>query len=360
MTYTDPLALPDGWVAVSLGSLLDGIEAGKSFECLTRPAASDEWGIIKVSAMTWGTFDERENKAVPPGIRFDPSHEIGAGDLLLSRANTTELVGATVLVAHCRHHLLLSDKSMRLLVPPQVDSRWLKFALTSPSAREQMSAVATGTSDSMRNISQDKVRAISLLLPPLPEQRRIVAEIETQFARLEAGVAALKRVQANLKRYRAAVLHAACEGRLVPTEAELARAEGRDYETGDQLLARAVTERVARMSLGRAALTSEAPRTATHPIQARPNSEGSAAASSGLPQLSPGWAWARVDQVGSVQLGRQRAPQHHIGSHMRPYLRVANVYEDRLDLSNVLEMNFDPIEFETYRLRSGDILLNEG
>ncbi len=62
-------------------------------------------------------------------------------------------------------------------------------------------------------------------LAPLAEQRRIVAEIEKQFTRLEAGVAALRRVQANLKRYRAAVLKAACEGRLVPTEAELAKSE---------------------------------------------------------------------------------------------------------------------------------------
>ena len=66
----------------------------------------------------------------------------------------------------------------------------------------------------------------------MTEQREIVAEIEKQFTRLEAGVAGLRRVQANLKRYRAAVLKAACEGKLVPTEAELARQEGRTYETG--------------------------------------------------------------------------------------------------------------------------------
>ena len=62
-------------------------------------------------------------------------------------------------------------------------------------------------------------------------------EIEKQFTRLEAGVGALKRVQANLKRYRAAVLKAAVEGRLVPTEAELARREGRSYEPASELLA---------------------------------------------------------------------------------------------------------------------------
>ena len=72
----------------------------------------------------------------------------------------------------------------------------------------------------------------------LAEQHRIVEEIESQLTRLDAGVAALKRVQANLKRYRAAVLKAACEGRLVPTEADLARREGRPYEPASALLAR--------------------------------------------------------------------------------------------------------------------------
>ena len=83
-------------------------------------------------------------------------------------------------------------------------------------------------------------------LPPLAEQHRIVAEIEKQFTRLDASVAALKRIQANLKRYRASVLRAACEGELVPTEAELARAEGRDYEPADRLLERILADRRAR------------------------------------------------------------------------------------------------------------------
>lgn len=67
-----------------------------------------------------------------------------------------------------------------------------------------------------------------------------------------------------------------------------------------------------------------------------------------------------VEEVGSVQLGRQRAPQHHTGPNMRPYLRVANVFEDRIDLSDVKEMNFTPEEFEKFKLHDGDVLLNEG
>ena len=76
-----------------------------------------------------------------------------------------------------------------------------------------------------------------------PEQRRIVEAIQTQFTRLDNAVTALQRVKANLKRYRASVLKAACEGRLVPTDAELARSEGRDYEPAGVLLKRLLSER---------------------------------------------------------------------------------------------------------------------
>ena len=73
-----------------------------------------------------------------------------------------------------------------------------------------------------------------------------------------------------------------------------------------------------------------------------------------------GWRRLRVDEAGRVTLGRQRAPQHERGRHMRPYLRVANVYENRIDTSDVLRMNFEPEEIAVYELRAGDILLNEG
>jgi type I restriction enzyme S subunit len=81
---------------------------------------------------------------------------------------------------------------------------------------------------------------------------------------------------------------------------------------------------------------------------------------SGLPDLPVGWAWSTVEGVGAVQLGRQRSPEHHTGPHMRPYLRVANVFEDRIDSSDVMSMNFSPEEFDRYRLHPGDVLLNEG
>lgn len=72
------------------------------------------------------------------------------------------------------------------------------------------------------------------------------------------------------------------------------------------------------------------------------------------------WSVVPVGQAGRVDLGRQRAPKYHRGPNMRPYLRVANVFEDRIDLSDVKEMEFPEAHYEQYRLHPGDILLNEG
>src|SRR5690242_21963936 len=95
------------------------------------------------------------------------------------------------------------------------------------------------------------------------------------------------------------------------------------------------------------------------PIPAHETSSKDLGTNSRCP-LPMGWEWAKVGEVGEVKLGRQRSPEHHHGLHMRPYLRVANVYEDRIDTSDVMEMNFTAEEVEVYELKPGDVLLNEG
>lgn len=123
----------------------------------------------------------------------------------------------------------------------EFDHRWLSWFVNAHPFRVAVSGLQAGST--RKRISRGNLGTIQLPLPPLDEQRRIVAEIEQQFTRLEAGVRALRQVQTKLKRYRAAVLKAACEGRLVPTEAELARQEGRSYEPASEILAHILTER---------------------------------------------------------------------------------------------------------------------
>ena len=150
---------------------------------------------------------------------------------------------------------------------------------------EKVNPIQRGTS--YPAVRDSDVLAQPFPLPPLAEQHRIVAEIEKQFTRLDASVAALKRVQANLKRYRASVLKEACEGKLVPTEAALARAEGRDYEPAGQLLERILAERRARWE-------SQEKRRGKYKEPSPPDI-------SDLPELPRGWVWATVEQMVALE-----------------------------------------------------------
>ena len=143
----------------------------------------------------------------------------------------------------------------------------------------------TTPSVTVKHLSSRTVADIPLPLPSLKEQRRIVAEIEKQFSRLEEGVGALRRVQANLKRYRAAVLKAACEGQLVPTEAELAKSKKRKFETGEELLARILAERRKNWQ-GRGKYK--------EPVAPDPSELG---------KLPEGWEWVSVEQIGRIETG---------------------------------------------------------
>jgi type I restriction enzyme S subunit len=194
---------------------------------------------------------------------------------------------------------------------------------------------------------------------PLSEQRRILAEIEKQFTRLEAGVVALNRVRANLKRYRAAVLKAAVEGRLVATEAELARREGRAYEPASELLKRILAERRTRWEADQLAKLHAAGNEQKDGSWKQRYKEPAGPDTANLPSLPDGWTWATVAQIGEVQLGRQRSPKKRSKDYPTKYIRAANITETGIDLTDVLDMEFDPQERERYLLRHGDIVLSE-
>lgn len=221
--------LPPEWPATSLGLLIDRIEAGKSVRAEGRAADESEWGVIKVSAMSWGTFLEDENKAVLDDRLINREYEIRAGDLLFSRANTEELVGATVLVSSARDQLLLSDKSLRLVPREGIDKAWLNYILASGPARRQFSERATGTSDSMRNLSQQKILATTLPLPGTNEQAEIARRVDAILQLGDLSEARLTRAEQKLDHARRAILGKAFRGELMPQDSTdaLARDQSR-------------------------------------------------------------------------------------------------------------------------------------
>jgi type I restriction enzyme S subunit len=147
------------------------------------------------------------------------------------------------------------------------------------------------------------VREHVLPIPPLPEQRRIVDAIDSYLTRLDDAVASLDRAQARLKAYRASVLKAAVEGRLVPTEASLARTEKRDYEPADALLARILKERRRRWEEAELARLKAAGKTPKDDKWKAKYEEPLAPETAGLPALPEGWCWTCLGQAFTVTVG---------------------------------------------------------
>lgn len=183
-------AIPGDWQFLPLRQLIDRMDAGSSPLCDAQPAKPGEWGVLKVSAVSWDGFDDRENKALPSAITPCLTDEVNVGDIVASRANTTELCGAVERVHTLYARLLLCDKTWRLHVRKYTDPDWLVAALKLPNTRRQIEAVATGTSDSMKNIAKRDFLGVHLPVPSNKEQRRIaealgLAEKAIQRARAE-------------------------------------------------------------------------------------------------------------------------------------------------------------------------------
>lgn len=165
---------------VSLSDVIADLQNGWSPKCLTRPATGDEWGVLKVGAVSFGWFDERQNKALPPSLKPREQYEVKPGDLIISRANIARYVGACALVDKVRPRLMLCDKLFRVVWKEEspVLPKYLDEILKIPHLRWQIENNLTGASPTMKNISKPALMALRFPLPPLDIQEAIIAEIE--------------------------------------------------------------------------------------------------------------------------------------------------------------------------------------
>jgi type I restriction enzyme S subunit len=219
-----------------------------------------------------------------------------------------------------------------IFLPEQINRDYVYRYLA--SIRQDL--IKQGKGGAQSNISNGLVRQTLIPIPPLNEQRRIVAKIEELFSDLDAGVAALERAKANLKRYRAAVLKAAVEGKLT----ESWRAENPDTEPAAKLLERILAERRKKWEADQLA-------------------KFDAAGKEPPKNWKEKYVEPSIGQLGTIQLGRQRSPKNRSDEFPTKYIRAANLTESGLDLTDVLDMEFQPGELETYRLHKGDVLLSE-
>lgn len=217
--YTENLPqLPDGWVWASLDMLLENIKAGKSFRCEERPPKENEIGVVKVSAVSWGEYNEMESKTCIDATKINADYYIKENDFLMSRANTIQLVGACVISRDVTLTNMLSDKILRLdfIIESLIFKNWILHLMRSKIGREQIEASATGNQESMKNISQDSIRKISVPLPPTDEIKFLIKELSEKFNAIQDTSNLLSMNFDNLAQQRKNILKDAFTGKLVP------------------------------------------------------------------------------------------------------------------------------------------------
>jgi type I restriction enzyme S subunit len=344
--------LPPGWVSTTLGEVFRWGSGG-------TPTSTNK--TYYGGHIPWLIIGDLDDKIVSTS-----SHTITASGLQSSSAKWVE-VGSVLLAMYgsigklgIAGTRLTTNQAIAFTSPEPIEGKYLFYYLLGQRRRlNQMGSGAT-----QNNISQTVIRGFPFLLAPLPEQHRIVAEIERQFSLLDAGVANLRRVSANLKRYRASVLQAACEGRLVPTEAALALAEGRSYEPADVLLTRILAERRARWEAEQVAKMEVQGKLALNGAWKAKYQEPAAPDTSKLRGLPEGWGWCSASQVCDfITKGTTPAAEKmQAGQGDVPFIKVYN-----LTNYGVLDFSVNPtfINQKTHqrdlarsKVFPGDILMN--
>lgn len=189
--FGNPVTNEKGWRRVPLGDLLSSIESGWSPVCEDRQANHDEWGVLKLGAVTWGTYDETKNKALPSNFTPRPDVEVKQGDLLFARKNTKDLVAASAYVSSTRGKLMMPDLVFRLVIEKKapLDKIFLWRLLSEAHKKRSIQQLAGGAAGSMPNISKKKLLAVDIELPPL--------DLQSAFAARFRGLMSLQKQMGN-------------------------------------------------------------------------------------------------------------------------------------------------------------------
>jgi len=329
-----------GWSVMYLGDLLERVTNGLTCDQEKEPPGIP---VTRIETISNGVVNFERVRYVRD---IDDAKKnrflLQRGDILFSHINSDPHLGKTAVVTsdkpllHGMNLLLLRTKRELL------DPYYLHYLLNYYRHIGTFMAIAQHAVN-QSSLNQKKINSLEIPLAPLDLQKRIVAEIEKQFSRLDESIANLKRVKANLKRYKASVLKAAVEGRLVETEAELARSEGRSYETGEQLLQRILETRRSQWKGKGKYKEPAAPDTVD------------------LPELPEGWVWAKFEQV-TERVTKGSSPNWQGFDYCDkgiPFVRSQNVGWGVTDLTDIafLSPAFNEVEKKSV-LREGDVLLN--
>lgn len=182
--FGEPVRNERKWNKLPLDKLLSNIDSGWSPKCESVPAVGEQWGVLKLSAITSGCYKPSKNKAMLPNVEPKTQHAVKDGDLLFARKNTHDLVAATAFVYESPSKLLLPDLIFRLVIKDknEIHPIYLWKLLSYPSKRKEIQSLAAGAAGSMPNISKANLKSALIPVPEIGLQHKfveIVSKIKT-------------------------------------------------------------------------------------------------------------------------------------------------------------------------------------
>jgi type I restriction enzyme S subunit len=172
--------VPNKWVDNCIGDLIKGLESGVSVNGIDRLRLSGEKAVLRVSAVTYGTFNPFAAKVITiPSELQRAKTKPKLGQIVISRSNTEELVGASAFIDTEYPDLYLPDKLWQTIPKSTTHMKWLSYILASDHVRYTLSNLATGTSGSMKNITKGELLGVKVSVPPILEQRKIAKVLST-------------------------------------------------------------------------------------------------------------------------------------------------------------------------------------
>ncbi|APD91020.1 hypothetical protein BM524_15125 [Alteromonas mediterranea] len=180
--FGDPKSNPKRWQKKPLKNILEKLVGGKSLAAPEQHTDVSEYRVLKISAVTSGQYNPLESKALPADYIPPKEHFVQVNDLLISRANTTELVGATTMVFDTPENLLLPDKLWKFQWKESepLSQIFMWKLLSSKAMRHRLSEISSGSGGSMKNISKSKLLELEVIFPDYEKQM----EYENFYLRL--------------------------------------------------------------------------------------------------------------------------------------------------------------------------------
>jgi len=306
----------------------------------------DNGDIPWVSPKDMKTFElhDSQDKITAKAVEASPAKLVPAGSVLM--VVRSGILAHTFPVAIARRPVTLNQDMKAITPKAGLSSEFLAYQLRAQASRILNSCTKSGTT--VASVETKQLQALPIWVPSTELQSKIVEELDKQLSRLGATVITLQGIQAKLKQARASILKAAVEGRLVETEAELARRNATDYENAEALLQRSLAEKKrlfqeAQLQAGRRKTWKEPSRPECHDTSSKPE----------------GWTITSMEQIADVSGGLAKDSKITSGESI-PYLRVANVQRGKLDLEHIKTIICPSEKVYGLLLKKGDVLLNEG